>query len=251
MAYTTKPSSWSNDQWNAYQNTMQQYQQPQAPQTPQRFASGNPTSPMMPQAAPAYDPAKANDAAYDAAMSIMPDRPDYMSSVDSSGHLLDQYSLMKSDIGKTMSSRATSTEASPWAQIARASLNTQTQGALDQADQQGAQSGANARDQMSQYGGLSEGARERIASTGARATALNKNAIERNATTNDQQIGMQDAQMKQGLMGQVATMQQADDANALQGVGAKNTYNQNLYDQQMKAWAANKQADATAKSGKK
>lgn len=227
-----QPYGWTNDQWGQYQQAI------------------------------------ADKASADAASAAKPVQPGYKGIDDANGNVLDQYSLEKAGVGPNESSmnmirdRAMGTSMSPWAALAKEGLNTDTQNALDTTDKQGASANAGAMDQLAQFGGLSEGARERVATTGARANALNKNSVLRQQVSGNQQIGMQDEAERAKLLGAMPGMENSlsaaksaikeyDIGNATGDVAKQNAFNQNTYSEQMKAWAANKQADATEKSGKK
>lgn len=128
---------------------------------------------------------------------------------------------------------------------------------------------AEARTELAMRGGLSSGARERIATGGARNLLAMSQDTGRQGNLNRMQIGINDEQqrisqlsmlpgMEQGLFNSLlqkenlwARARESDIARAMQENQNRNSYNQNLYAQQMQAWAAQRQAEATENAGKK
>lgn len=158
--------------------------------------------------------------------------------------------------------QALRTGPSNWANLATVQ---QGQQAADQTNKAIAQGGANeatADSQLAMQGGLASGARERAAESGANATTGAEQGIARQEGQNVLQIGMNDEQNRMSELGQLPGMEdqraqqwqnvkQNDLSNSMNENQAVNSYNQNLYQQQLTAWGAAQQANATANSGKK
>lgn len=127
---------------------------------------------------------------------------------------------------------------------------------------------ATALDRLASSGGLSSGARERAAEAGNKNYMNMTQDIGRQDSLNQLQIGVNDQQNKiqelSSLPGIEASalapqFQKAtawenahsqDVSNQMNSAADKNKFTENTYQQQMQAWAANKQADATQNSGK-
>lgn len=119
-----------------------------------------------------------------------------------------------------------------------------------------------ARSQLAMKGGIDSGASERIAKSGiSNALDLTQQA-EAGANTNRGNILMQDeAQRQSGLQAAagmnansakgIFDMRNANKKNLMGSLDSRNAYNMNLYNQNMAAWGAGKQATATENSGKK
>lgn len=132
---------------------------------------------------------------------------------------------------------------SPWALLAE----QQQEQLKENAQSQGAQSVAGQTAQtdagLEANGGLSSGARERAAEGGAKNYISMVQSTGQQANANDMQIGMNDEQNKIQQLGTAANIEG-------QNATAANSYNQNAYNTQMQAWAANQQANATENAGK-
>ena len=133
---------------------------------------------------------------------------------------------------------------SPWAELA----TSQQAQLAENAENQGAQSVAGQTTQtdanIAANGGLSSGARERAAEGGQKDYLAMVQGAQQGQNTNDQQIAMNDAQNKLQQLGTAGNLE-------AQNTSQENAYNANLYQQQMAAWGAQQQAEATANAGKK
>lgn len=196
-------------------------------------------------------------------MSGMPGTPTYQSSYDPSMALLPKFEAYQKandqgyDAFKSMALRRGKSD---WASLADTQQDMQAQDQLNKAVQSGNANTANAESQLSMQGGLSSGARERAAEAGGLATTAAEQGINRTAGQNKLQISMNDEQNRMSELGQLPGMEstragqwegvnQVDQANQIGAGKEKNQFLQNLYNQQMTAWAAGKQAQATAASG--
>jgi hypothetical protein len=122
---------------------------------------------------------------------------------------------------------------------------------------------------LASKGGLSSGARERLARGGAKDLLAVGQDVSRQGNLNRMQVGIQDEQNRVQELSQLPGMEnnllqtnlqkegmydqakQQDLARAIAENDKRNQYNQNLYNQKMSAWAADRQAYATENSGKK
>lgn len=158
---------------------------------------------------------------------------------------------------------------SQWAKLSNLEQDSLSAGARDRGAQTSRGQTAQALDMLAQTGGLSSGARERTAQAGAknyidmsqdigRQDQLNKMQVgindEKNRITQLSQLPGVEQQALQPLFQKEGIWQNAANQNQQNMVKANeyaNSFNQNLYSQQMQAWAADKQAQATENSGKK
>lgn len=158
---------------------------------------------------------------------------------------------------------------SAWATTAGQQQNALAENQLDQGASQTNAQTAQAEDNLASSGGLTSGARERAAEGGATNYMNMSQNVGRQNTLNQMQIGVNDQQNKMQEMGELPGMEtqalqpEFQKANAWENANAQdvgneinstnnqNTYNMNTYQQQMQAWAANQQANATLNSGKK
>ncbi len=226
-------------------------------------------------------------------------RPDHLSGYDeATGNLKDQYqqkgpgsniSELDQRLGNinlntqgldALRARATGTGPSAWAQMAEQKQRMEEGQQRDQSAQQGAQAQAGARSQLAMRGGLSGGARQRLAMQGARDQTMAGQQIGAAGQTARANIGLQDEQTKnqmlsqlpgqelaalqpemqkanawqqmaQGEQGQAIQREQFNTNAALQQQENQNQANMGVYQEQMKAQAAERQARATEASGKK
>lgn len=178
--------------------------------------------------------------------------PAFQSITDANGNLLPQYALQGKGNVAMDPNIATN---NPWAQMMLQQSKMQTGQQLDQAAAQGTAGTTNAWDQLAARGGLSSGARERVARLGAN-----------NAMATAQGIRNTGAQSQLGVLSNATDKQAAlDTSNRAYNTGIdqvnlqsqlankqeQEQYNMNKYNTQMGIWAANQQANATAHSGKK
>lgn len=204
-----------------------------------------------------YDQKRAADAAragFDP-YSGMPLYPDYVGmepgQLDTSG-LLNRAPMNK------FTSEAMRTGPSRGAELAMAEQRRQVGLSRDQLKKQAVGEGAQAKNALAMKGGLMSGAGERVnTAMGSRALELAQQANSESAR-NIASIGMEDENNRVKMLGQAPSMQlsAADfaskdiDRNQLENT-KKNAFNLGRYGSQMSAWAGGKQADATAKAGKK
>lgn len=164
--------------------------------------------------------------------------------------------------------QAMRTGPSAWAGLATSKADQDSKMAQSQAAAQGSAQTAQAQAALASSGGLDSGARERLARSGAKNTMDEQQKISGQNIQNKMQIGMNDEQNRISQLGQAASVQNtanqgefakqnalnslrsADVTNQVNETGRQNLFNMTAYGDQMQAWAANKQAQATANSGK-
>jgi hypothetical protein len=162
-------------------------------------------------------------------------------------------SMMGSNPGYTkLQQDATRQGPSDWAQSAANRQMVQAGIARDQAGQDAASQAATARSQLAMRGGLTGGARERL------GEASMRNALEMNQGVNQQlalglnQVDMTDEQNRMQQLGQFTGMENSRNqflANAQMGnQQARNLFDMTKYQEDMRQWAANRQAQAIENS---
>lgn len=153
---------------------------------------------------------------------------------------------------------------SAWAQIQSQQADATAMANKEAAARQ-AQSGMNAGIQnLATHGGVSSGARGLAARSSSRDLLMARQNAARAGDTAKLNIASTDEGNRVGQLGQLATteqnlgqynktlegkQQEFNIQNMLNEQSQKRAYNDNTYNQQMSTWAANKQAEATARSG--
>jgi hypothetical protein len=156
---------------------------------------------------------------------------------------------------------------SQWASKAGEQQNLEEMQAREHAGRQAKSGSAGAMSDLAMRGGLTGGARERVAKSGARNYLDVTQDTARQGSQNRLQIGVNDEQNRIQQLGMLPGMEtqalQPDfqkaqmlnqskefDVNAMmQEAQNRNIFTGNAYNQQMKGWAAEKTAKATADSG--
>ena len=169
------------------------------------------------------------------------------------------------DLYKQTAQRAAGVD-SPFAKLALERQQLEQAASADQAGAGASNTMLQAANRLAQSGGVSGGARERLARQGAQAGFIQRQGVERQGAldrlgirSQDEQNRMAGLQSLQGMQNQQADIQfknQQQAANNMQfNVGsrqkeqeAKRLFDANKYNQQMQAWAANKSADAQARA---
>lgn len=209
---------------------------------------------------------------YDAAG--RPIRNNYTSITDAQGRLGANFSLadkMGPDIqantqsADTMRQMANATGPSTWATLAEQSQRLQEQQALSGVNRDALANQNRAYNSLAQRGGLSQGQRERLAMQTQRSSLGSQQQIMGQGMQSRLNIGMQDQQQKNQMLGASAQAdlananfqqgqrafnaqgQQFDINNALRDVGGLNAYNSDAYGKAMQEWGAQKQSEAQAK----
>ena len=236
-------------------------------------AGGQMSSQVMPQSgAPGLREVSAQ-LKYDAAG--RPIRNNYISMTDSQGNIASNLSLAgrigpnvqaNTQAADVLRGKATSQGPSAWAQMAEQNQRLQESQALGQQNRMNMANQNRAYNSLAQRGGLSAGQRERLASQGMIQGLRGQQQIMGQGMQNRLNIGMQDEQMKNQLLGQSASAdlnlanfnqgqrafntqaQQFDITNAMRDIGGYNAYNAGAFSEAMKEWGAAKTADAQARA---
>lgn len=159
--------------------------------------------------------------------------------------------------------------ASPWARMSSRRQFAEETDMRERARREGAGQAAQGRTMLAMRGGLSSGARERMGREAIRSGVGAGQDVARQGGMNRLAIGIQDEQNRIGNLSQLPGMEGAKFQSDLQKEQlwtasknndlmrlmtenqAKNQFGQNTYQQQMQAWAADRQAHATEEAGKK
>lgn len=204
-----------------------------------------------------------------------PIRPDFQSLRDpNTGLLKEQYQL--TDQGPInvdqramdeLRSQALSAGPSKYAQMAYDKQALEQEDQLNQSRAQSAGAQAQSQAALMMSGGLSSGARERLAASGDRNQMMAAQQVSRQGQLDRANIGLNDANLKNQMlnstvandlkMADVANqnraystdIQKANLGNSIQDATNEQLFNMERYKNQMQAWGANKQADATARAG--
>ncbi len=194
----------------------------------------------------------------------------YKGMFDKSGNLLPEYSKFGTEMDSAkydstaldfLTGLATGSEQTPWAKVAMDLNRANTSNQLGQADVLGNTAMSTARSSLAQQGGLRQGAALNIANQGGKNLMAGKQGVLNQSNLNELGILGEDAKNKMSMLdqavsgaGQKATIgQNAANiwGNMLAGQNAgENAYNQGIYNENMKAWAADKQARAEAETAR-
>lgn len=118
------------------------------------------------------------------------------------------------------------------------------QNKLNEAQHSSAAATAAARDALAAQGGLSSGARERTGQQGVENLLNMSQGIRRAGQENDLKLAVEDEENR-------LKTAQFDVSNQMAEGERKNNHAMDLYKTKMSAWAADRQATATANAGKK
>jgi hypothetical protein len=158
-------------------------------------------------------------------------RPGYQGLTDSKGNLNREYQV------------GNSYTISPWQQAAQNQINrnlSQNQGNLAVNSQSQT---AGMMSQLAANGGLDSGARERIAQQANTDNLFGQQKLMSDAENVRNNVSMQDYQTQLGV-------DQFNKANAIDSMRGQNAFDLNQWQELMKAWGANKAADAMSESFK-
>lgn len=151
---------------------------------------------------------------------------------------------------------------SAWLNMSRSKNALDMQGAKEKMALENAGQTASARDNLASIGGLSSGARERTAEQGQKNYMAMSQDLSRQGTVADMGLGVQDESNRIGKLQNLTGMEETkmndwqnakgqDVSNAMNENRAQNEFAMNMYNTQMTALAAQRQAEATENSGKK
>lgn len=156
---------------------------------------------------------------------------------------------------------------SEWSKLATGQQNQEELNAREKATRDSRGASAGAMSDLAMRGGLTSGARERVAKSGSRNLMDMQQDVARQGSQNRLQIGVNDEQNRIQQLGMLPGMEnqalepglqkaqmstqanQFDVSQGQQEATNRNIFTSNAYNQQMKAWAANQTANATANSG--
>jgi hypothetical protein len=204
--------------------------------------------PSTPGYSPVYDPST---------MASLPGTEDRLNTINPNRKGLEKFR-----------EEATRSRPSVWARLSKEKNFSEEAGARDRNRAVGRNAVAQAESDLAMRGGLSSGARERIARKGATDVLAMDQDVSRQANTNEMQIDINDEQnrisqlsMLPGMENQAyqldlsefdrwnaaknADIQRLADENA-----RRNAFNMKLYETEMEKYAADRQAHATENSGK-
>lgn len=189
-----------------------------------------------------------------------PIAPEFQSLLDASGNLADKYKLNLNQDTQALDQfsqtalRGAGVD-SPWAKLQLEQQGVNQMTAADNAGAGAANSMLQAASRLAQTGGVSGGARERLARQGAQAGFIGRQGVERQGMLDRLNIKTQDESQRMTQLGQLqglnntstemkAKVDQFNINNNLKETDAKRIYDSNLYNQKMQAWGAGKTADA-------
>lgn len=201
-----------------------------------------------------------------------PMRPDFESWIDpNTGNLLDQYKLKVDPLAidsleglSALKKEAVREGPSKWAQMMLLKQQGDRSAAMNQAAGSAAQAFAQGRSGMAMRGGISSGARERLAGQTARDLIMAKQGVNKDATQNRYNLLGQDEQNRLATLGQFSTQEgnlaqfnkgnefKQNEFNILRTLEenqAKRGDTLEKYKAELSKWGAEKQANATAASG--
>lgn len=203
-----------------------------------------------------------------------PLRPEWNSLLNADGTLKDQYQLQtEADVTydpsgyNEVKNLALRTGPSAWAQLQLDQQKAQQAAQVDQAAKQSAGAQSNMFAQMAMRGGLGGGARNRMASQALRNQLMSQQDIARQGNLNRLNIGSQDETNRLNMLNNLTNLDvkkgeldvtnrayrtnvaQTNLQNSLKEVDARRAYDQNMYQELMKKWAAEKDAEAQRNSG--
>jgi hypothetical protein len=158
---------------------------------------------------------------------------------------------------------------SRWAGLQNQKQYSEETDARERAKREGRSAKSQAESDLAMSGGLTSGARERLSNEGVKNQIAMSQEAGRQGNLNRMQIGINDEQNRISQLGALPGMEnqtlqaqlqkegmwnqakQTDMQRIIEENRRRNDYNQNVYNQQMQAWGANKQAGAIENSGKK
>lgn len=201
-----------------------------------------------------------------------PIRPEYQTLLDpTTGHLKEQYIMDQGGLDPTKwdgyqayKTQALGTGPSPWASMMLEKQGLEEAQRKSGAAAQAASGMAQARSALGMRGGLSAGARERIALQGSRNLLTGRQQVAGAGALERIGINAEDQRNRTSMLGQLMNSEtdigkynntlegkqkEFNILRALEEKRAKDTQDLSVYQEQMRSWASNKQADATAASG--
>lgn len=199
-------------------------------------------------------------------------RPEYQSLLDpATGMMQSQYQIEGGQIDPTklegltaFKARALGEGPSSWAKLMLEQNEADKKGRLDSAVKQAASSQAGARSGLAMRGGLSMGARERLAAGGMKDLLMARQGVASDANkgrlgilTSDEdtknkflmQLPGMETDLQKYNIGQKDKSKEFNIMRALEEKRAKDVQSLEVYKEQQKKWASDRQAEATQNSG--
>lgn len=200
-----------------------------------------------------------------------PIRPEYTSLLDpATGLLKKEYQmemgnldLSKIDSFNKFKEQANRKGPSEWAKLMQEQINQQRMAGMEKAANQAMSGAAMARSGLAMRGGMSSGARERIAMQSARDLMSARQGVGRSSNEGLLKINIQDEdnrlkflQQLPGMeidaekfnLGNTAKVKEFNIMRALEEKNKKDIQDLDVYKEQQKKWAAERQAQATERS---
>lgn len=196
-----------------------------------------------------------------------PEDIQYSSVMGPDGQLQSQYKYTAKTLDpnsmeafQAMKGRALTQGPTQWAKLMEQQQRQEQKGLTDKAAVQARTALAQGRADMMSRGGMSTGARERMAGAGNRNLLMARQEVARAGAGQRQNILTEDEKQKMNMLGQVSgqeigmgqfntqTQNQESQVNlqtALADKAAKDQFEQNAYKMKMKEWANNEEAIAT------
>jgi len=187
-----------------------------------------------------------------------PKMPAFQSQLGAGGMMPEQYQI-QDQLNRTgleqMRGLATGTGPTAWGQARGQQLATDQARSLQDVTAQGQAAQAQARSQLSQRGGLSGGARERLAGAGARQDLMGRQGALMAGQQAREGLATEDQARRDRALGQLPGAElgaaqfgqntsKYNIQNALGEKQAERNYNMQKYQADAQAWAAQKQAEA-------
>jgi hypothetical protein len=153
---------------------------------------------------------------------------------------------------------------SEWLNLAKQRQQVEQSQALDQADRNALSGNAQARSSLAMRGGLSAGARERLGSQMQKDISSSRQNVAGQGILARASLDLQDETNRQGMLGKFAEAegrlgmynndignkgQEFNILQSLQEKGRGDDFATRQYEEQMKKWASERQAQATERSG--
>ena len=178
------------------------------------------------------------------------ERPDFLTQRDVDGNLGSQFTSTMGDSYSALRDKANAQGDTQWASLQRQGLQDSYGHQMGDLQQQNATGQAQARSSMAMRGGLGGGSRERLASQGALNTMMGQQGLGRDLASNNLNLSIQDEEMKNSALSTLGGVEQGIQSANIGRLGDdisnQNAFQGGMYSEDMKAFAAEKSADAQA-----
>ena len=177
-----------------------------------------------------------------------PEKPSFETVRDSEGNLKPELTSSMGGAYSALRDKAMTEGDTRSAGLMRNLANQNAMNLKDQASRMNASGLARAQDQLAMRGGLRSGAAERLATQGQRGLMRDFQNIGRQQGLDNLNISLQDENMKNRLLGQVApaeqTIQDTNINRMVRDIDTQNVYKQQQYDTDKRSWAAGMTANS-------